>query len=111
MDEHDKDRYRKITLACAIVVALAAVVTAALAYHDAPRPLVADVNCVHWKAPLSVVAELKAIEHSKSIPMDPNRMTAKAAQHVCSLYTIKTEMSQRTQKCQFRRLFIGKSLG
>lgn len=95
------DKSGKITVGtvAAIIAALAALFTAWLVYNDADKPLIADVDCVHWKAPQSVVTELRAMDGKKGgaggSAVDPNRMTGVDANDVCSMYTVTIENKNR----------------
>jgi len=92
------DKSGKITVGtvAAIIAALAALFTAWLVYNDAEKPLIADVNCVHWKAPQSVVTQLRAMDGKKGgTAVDPNRMTGVDANNVCSMYNVTIENKDR----------------
>lgn len=71
-----------ISLSIAIVVGA---FTVCFMIKDAKKPLVADVECVQWEAPKTVVTDLLVMDRKRT---DPNRMTADRANNSRSLYII-----------------------
>ncbi len=99
------DKSGKVTmeLVCRIIAALAALLGIMfMIWLEFRRSMIAVVDGGHWKAPKTVVTELKAVEVNKIKAMDPNRMTAEDAFKTCSLYVIniRNRGKNKTQNTQ-----------
>ena len=85
------DKSGKVTmeLICKIIAAFAASLGIMfMIWLEFRRPMIAIVDGGPWKAPKSVVKDLKAMDAKKIIKMDPNRMTAEDACKTCGWYVV-----------------------
>lgn len=106
----DKSGKTTLEIVCMITVVVAPLITAVLACKKATKPLMADVNSMHWEAPQSVVTELKAMDGKKSgTAIDPNRMTGVDANEVCSLYLVNIHNTDKNTTTN-TRMFIPTAL-
>lgn len=71
------------------IVSVGTLVTLVQMHLDAQKNLIAVVECVYWKAPQTVVTDLKVMEINKITAMGPDRMTAEDACNTRSLYVVK----------------------
>lgn len=99
-----------LEIVCAIIAALAALLGVGfMIYLEFKRPLIADVDGRDWKAPKSVVKDLKAMDVNKIAAMDPNRMTAEDAYNTCSMYVVNIR-NRGKHKTQHTTISIPKAL-